>query len=681
MKNVLSLILFLIFSINTFALSKSIEKTYTKATLSFDQSSIVFDDVDKVIKEQVIWAKLTLKHKPGWHSYWENPADSGQPTTISWTFPENISAREIVWDYPTIFYLGPIVNYGYDQIANLIIPIKINQAPVTKNILFTADVNWLVCEEECIPENAFFEFNFPSSVTSYKSNDASTIYSKRDKLLSTQHIKTSFNILNDQFNLKIPNSISENNIKSLYFFPKEHPVIKYKKSQEIEQKDGFMILSTEGISTGLTEISGFLQVNTINDQFYIRVSASNEIKIASSSLSFLTFMAFAFLGGLILNIMPCVFPVLSLKVLAMVQKAKQEPLKIKQESLAYTFGVLISFYLLVSILVLLKALGQQIGWGFQLQSPIFIYFMMALMMLVGLNLNGFFELPNWLISVPGKLSSVHTKTTTQNNNWGSFFTGVLAVIIATPCTAPFMAPAIGFAFTQPLLINLLIFTALGIGFSSPYVLVSFFPDLISFIPKPGKWMIRAKHILAIPMYLTVLWLISVFYFQLNIIGLVIALCLVLALVIYCLTGVFESKTIQTLYKILTILLIMGLSFLVYNLELKSKPLSTEATFEKLDTILANNQSAFVDVTAAWCLSCKVNEELVLNTNEIQTFFSKNKIEYIVLDWTNEDPLISNYLSSFKREGVPLYVYYNNGKKKILPQVLTKKMIKNLVQEN
>lgn len=679
----LCLIIFsLLFSLQSLADTATVSTQYTEANLSFSQKNIVTNPVNQTINNQVVWAKLTLNHRDGWHSYWKNPGDSGLPTKLKWTLPEFMSAGEMLWAHPSIFYLGPIVNFGYKKESTILIPITIKSSPDLSDIKINAAASWLVCKEECIPEKAEFTISMPLSDQPDLSSHSKTIHHIKDTLLMTPHIKTTFQIVNSVFELKLPSSLEVKQTDSVYFYPEQHNAIVYKDKQALIETNQDFFIQAEAKLNAPNQVTGIIQITSAEKTDYIRVVAEQDKpKEAVSIMAILTFLIFAFIGGLILNIMPCVFPVLSLKVLSIVQKAKQSHQKIKQEAIAYTIGVLSSFYVLVVLLLIFKTIGHQIGWGFQLQSPVFIYFMIGLMMLVGLNLNGLFELPSFLAAVPGKLGTVHTKTTTQNNQWGSFFTGVLAVIIATPCTAPFMAPAIGFAFTQSVFINVLIFTALGLGFSFPYLIIAYIPRLISFLPKPGQWMNTAKHVLAIPMYLTVVWLIAIFYMQLNIIGVVIALCLVLALISYCLSVSFESDIIKSIIKLIIVLLILGLSMLVSKID-QSTPKSTETKqIYQLNSALKNKEATFVDVTAAWCLSCKVNERLILDTPDIQDAFKDNNVNYIVLDWTNENEYITQYLASFDRQGVPLYVFYNKeGESKVLPQILTKKMVYDLFED-
>ena len=373
---------------------------------------------------------------------------------------------------------------------------------------------------------------------------------------------------------------------------------------------------------------------------------------------------FAFIGGIILNIMPCVFPVLSLKIIALVEQRSSNIIS----GLSYTVGVLVSLFIVSGILIILRKIGFVVGWGYGLQSPTFVMLLSYLLFVVGLNLSGFFSIPMFSI-----------KELDLKNTLGSFFTGVLAVLVATPCTAPFMATAIGFAFAQPPITNLLIFQVLGLGFALPYLLLSIFPNLLSFLPKPGLWMEKFKEFLAFPMYLSSVWLLWVVVRQTssNLVLTVMsgAVLIVFTIWVWNIVGSFKA-----LWRHFFIVLLIFIDFTIFKI---SYDLINHAQQEKhvvysgsvLNTLLDQRRKILVVVTADWCITCKINETLVLSSNIIQDAIKKSNIVYLLADWTKRDKKITDYVKGFNRIGVPLYVLYDSrGEYKILPQILTQKIV-------
>jgi len=375
------------------------------------------------------------------------------------------------------------------------------------------------------------------------------------------------------------------------------------------------------------------------------------------------FWAMAFLGGLILNVMPCVLPILSLKAMQLVSSTQKKPF------LYYLMGVLLSFLILFLMMTLVKKTGQELGWGFQLQSPFVVLSLVYTMVVVGLSLSGLFVVPNWLYAIPFKLGSLQ-------KNGSHFLSGCLAVILATPCTAPFMAPAIGFAFLQSPFIGFTVIMSMALGFLFPFLLLLVYPKSHLLIPKPGPWMTTLKEALAFPLYLSSVWLIWVLAQQIGAISVVscgIGICMLLA---YCWT---YPKLSQPLFKAFLVF-ITGLVFVFsfYLIQPSSNPVLKNRVTD-IQSLLDLKKAVFVNVTAAWCLTCQVNDLNVLRNDTVVDFFKKNNIEVITLDWTNNDPEITHFLSSFNRKGVPLYLYYPPGKSKpiILPQLLTIRTILSL----
>ena len=379
---------------------------------------------------------------------------------------------------------------------------------------------------------------------------------------------------------------------------------------------------------------------------------------------------FAFLGGIILNIMPCVFPVLSLKVLSLAKENNHRVLS----GLSYTIGILVSFLVVSAILIILKKVGFVLGWGYNLQSPMFVILLTYILFLVGLNLSGFFNFSIFAVSKP-KINSILSH----------FSTGVLAVIVATPCTAPFMATAIGFALTQPPLITLAIFQALGLGFALPYLILASSPVLLSFLPKPGRWMQILKELLAFPMYGSAAWLLWVAVRQTNS-NLLLTINIGLIFLVMTIWSWQFIKPIHGKWKHFWLIILLFINFIpikmsydmTNNTYKEEQVIFSESTLQQL---LQQHQKVLVVVSADWCITCKVNEQMVLLSGTIQDAIKKYNVIYMYADWTKRDEKITNYIDSFDRSGVPLYVLYDaEGKHKILPQILTQKIVLDHLEE-
>ena len=410
------------------------------------------------------------------------------------------------------------------------------------------------------------------------------------------------------------------------------------------------------------------------------VVSQESLTVKQNSISLLSALLFAFLGGLILNLMPCVFPVLSMKAMSLVKHANEPSVVIKRHGLVYTFGVLASFILLGVCLLVLQATGQQIGWGFQLQSPLFVSVIVIVLFVLGLSLSGFVEIGASLMGVGSGLAQ-------QSGYKGSFFTGVLAVIVATPCTAPFMGPAVGFALTQSPLVTLLVLSALGFGLALPYLLLCYFPLLSTRLPKPGAWMRTLQQFLAFPMYATAAWLIWVLGLQtgINYVFAVLISCILVALAIWLWQNSSSaSRHWRIIGRIIVLFVLIAIAVMLLNVP--KATLTTQLnnsdssgvnyqtfSMQGLNELREQGSPVFVNMTAAWCITCLANEKVALSTAQLKQYFADNKIVYLKGDWTNQDASITQYLESFGRSSVPLYVYYPAGsanEPSVLPQILT-----------
>jgi thiol:disulfide interchange protein len=409
----------------------------------------------------------------------------------------------------------------------------------------------------------------------------------------------------------------------------------------------------------------------------------------TDDVSFMQAMFLAFLGGIILNLMPCVFPVLSMKALSLVKMSEREQRHAATHGLLYTAGILLCFLAIAGLMIALQVAGSKIGWGFQLQNPVVVLLLAYLLFVMGMNMSGFFEFRgSFLANIGHKLASHHGYT-------GTFFTGMLATLVATPCTAPFMATAMGYALTQPAAVALSVFAALGLGLAAPYLALCFIPPLRKSLPRPGAWMETFRQFMAFPLYASVAWLVWVYAQQASgsyavLLALIGLICLALAVWIGRHTPTRQPMKLAlrgfAIFATFIALLIAACSGMLPqtqatqagNIGMDYTPFSNDALNKAMD----GNDPIFIDMTAAWCITCKVNEKLALDTKETRTLFKQKNVRVMVGDWTNQNPEITEFLQSYGRSGVPLYVYIgprdmNSGKRPdavVLPQLLTSSVI-------
>lgn len=635
---------------------------------------------------------------PHWHTYWLNPGDSGLPTTIHWKLPENSSAGDILWPIPSRISLGTITNYGYSNEVTLLSKIKI---PATTKVgeTFTAQahVEWLVCNEECIPQEVDLALNLPIVAQGSSTGSGSPLIQQALAQLpvaSPWPVRVENNT--DGLNVQIGLSESQaKQINDIWFYPADWGVIVQNIDQPFKVTTDGVVLSLKTGESALKANQALKGILVITEQTANGPVATGftieQIPVTASiyhktDIGFVTALLLALAGGLILNLMPCVFPVLSLKALSLVSHANQSPLQIRLQGWVYTAGVLASFGLLAAVLVILKAGGAQIGWGFQFQSPLFVLAMAYLMFLVGLNLSGVFV-------IGGRIAGVGSSLADRGGYSGSFFTGVLATIVATPCTAPFMAAALGYALVQPAVKLFAIFFSLGFGLALPYLVLANWPGLQRWLPRPGMWMERTKQVLAFPMYAATVWLVWVLAQQAGANAVLITLSGLVALAfaawLYDTTRNTRTERVGTVGALVTFLLTFfvgysGVSLNAQTDETETNNLAVHAnrnwepySAERLQSLLAEGKPVFLNFTASWCISCLVNEKVALSHSDVKDAFNTAGITYLKGDWTKRDAEITAILTQFGRSGVPLYAFYpagNNSKPVELPQVLTPNIV-------
>ena len=602
---------------------------------------------------------LKVSMDKGWHTYWRNPGDSGGPIEIDWDLPKGFSVSDIKWPLPEKIEYPPLMTYGYEDFV--IYPMVLSIPADYSDDYFEMAADILICADVCIPESG----KISSNLLDIESD--SLIYEWLESIPSKSlPITTS---LNDN-NLEIRFTF-EKEIKEIYFFPDENNSIDYSSKQNFYKKDDGYFLSIKLFNDEFQNVSGVLDI----DGTGYNVSNGTFEDFNEEGLSLITALIFALIGGLILNLMPCVFPVISLKVLSFVSMGGSSPRKIRNHALVFTVGVIASFMLIALTIVLLKQAGNFVGWGFQLQSPLIVGLLSLVMVFISLVLitdNSFGESLTKLGNIGGS----------ENGYYSSFLTGVLAVVVASPCTAPFMGAALGYALIQPSGETVPIFLSLSLGFSLPYLLLAANPKLIDFLPKPGDWMVTLKEFFAFPMLATALWLLWVFSLQVNQI-------LVIFLLIGWLLLALNFWIFQKEYKTINKVIFLGISIfsMIYflpeteDIETEQNLIIGSATewYEGIEDDLRNkNQPYFINFTAAWCITCQSNEITAFSKDGFKNLLEEKNIEYIKADWTNRNDAITRSLKKYGRSGVPFYVYWEPGfeNPKILPAILTDQIIKN-----
>jgi thiol:disulfide interchange protein len=666
-------------------------------------------EVSSIAPGQSFWVALEFNIRDGWHTYWRNPGDSGQATSLKWQLPPGFTAGDIVWTTPHRFELPPLVNYGYAKHAVHLVRITAPKDLKTGTpAALSAKASWLVCSDVCIPEDADLQVKLPvnGEMGAVDPAAAALFAAARSELPGAEPAVTTARIQNGQLIIALGKEWGATlpQIKSLAFFPYDEGGIEYAAPQTMTRsKDAVelaMKLGDQPAKAGsirgvllATEQSGNETVTVpleIGANFSVAGAGRSAAEAGDKSeTSIPVLLLLAILGGLILNLMPCVFPVLSIKAMGLVEQAKKHPAIVRTKGMVFAAGVIGSMLCLAAALLALRAGGEQIGWGFQLQSPLFVTLMVYLLLAVGLNLSGVFE-------VGGSLAGIGDGLTQGDGYRASFFTGVLTTLVATPCTAPFMAAAVGAALTKPPLVALCIFAALGFGLSLPYLLLSFAPWLRRIMPKPGAWMDTLKQVFAFPIYASAAWLLWVLAQEASSIGLGAALAgaILIALAAWAYQkskssgsgGRATALVTATLALVLAIVLpvrfadVAAASTGVSSGSAQSADEWKPYDAAQLTKLTAAGRPLLVNFTASWCLTCLVNERNAFTDAAVQDVFRRKGVTLMKGDWTNRDPAITQALAAFGRAGVPLYVVYNSkpgsSDPLILPQLLTSSAVQS-----
>ena len=674
------------------------------------RAELVAHAPDGVQTGKTFWLGLQLQHAREWHTYWRNPGDSGLPTQLEFILPPGLEVGPVIWPLPKKLSAGTLTNYGFDGDALLAVAVKVTsayRAPSNGQLPVQLHANWLVCLLECIPQEGDFALQLPtqSSFANHAKAFTSLIEQQATQLATPQKAAR----FDGDFLVAAVEGLPAAWVgQKLSIFPTEPELLESSTDQHAlaEQswqgstwsvrlpvstarndsptKLGWLLVSQvtgesrQGVELVLP-VSGAWPSPTV--KAYAEVSASKLASTATPSANidgafgFILALAGALLGGLILNAMPCVLPILAIKVLGFAQHGASKHLR-RLTGVAYTVGVVASFLALGSAVLVLRTMGEQLGWGFQLQTPAVVAALAVLFTLIALNLWDVFSLGNVL---PTNLASLQSRHPVVD----ALLSGVLAVAVASPCTAPFMGASLGVAMTMPTWQALSVFACMGLGLAMPFLLASWVPAVAQALPKPGMWMVNLRHALAFPMLATVIWLLWVFGLQTSVTQVMLLLggLLVVALTVWaCRFRTALARAIQ----------VSGLLAIVWiGLEVLASPSATPQTQAPSTTVrtatqasgdlwqhwtatavqteLAQGHAVFVDFTAAWCVTCQINKQTTLNQPELLADFAAKQVRLMRADWTRRDPAISRALAELGRSGVPVYVLYAPNR---APQVLS-----------
>ena len=649
---------------------------------------------------------LRLKHAPHWHTYWQNPGDSGMPTTIQWKLPAGFKAGPIQWPVPELLPVPPLMNYGYE--GEVLLPIELVAIPADwpagQPAKLAARVDWLVCKDVCIPGGADLELTLPVGAASPAPDTRWTaMFDKALAALPGGPITDAkAQTADGKIELRFPKRKLGDKV---YVYSSIEGLVEHAAPQSARQIGEDVVVSfpvTQQLSAAEPRIAGVVTgldakalsfaapmpgklvagpglpagMSTATDPGTRKTGnlATGGAGGEADQLSFGLALVLALLGGMILNLMPCVFPILSLKVLGFAQGDRNNVRAQRASGVAFAAGVVLSFLALAGALLALRAAGDAVGWGFQLQSPVVVSLLALLFFALGLNLSGVFEFGSFL---PSGLASAQAKNPVVD----AALSGVLAAVVASPCTAPFMGAALGFAVTQSPAMALAIFAALGVGMALPYLLLAWFPAWLKHLPKPGPWLATFKQVLAFPLYATVVWLAWVLVLQTS--GDIIPR-FGTGLVLVGLAAWLLGRARGMAGRVLAVIaLAAGIAAAWPHAE--EAPASSAASAPKegwtayskaaLTEAAAAGKPVFIDFTAAWCVTCQVNKKVVLETREVRDAFAAKNIVLMRGDWTRRDPEITAALSEFGRSGVPVYALYLPGKPPVLlPEILRTQII-------
>jgi thiol:disulfide interchange protein/DsbC/DsbD-like thiol-disulfide interchange protein len=633
---------------------------------------------------QTVTLALVMRPSQGWHGYWKNPGDSGIETSITWTLPNGVTAGPIQYPVPDRLTISGLMNYVYEGAYAQLIDVAVPAGVASGTRLpLRGRVDYLACTDQiCVPESA--QIATELEVGSGGARDPA-FDGYRSALPKPLDRPGTFQVAGDRFRLAVPVAAGMQ-VSEAYFFPLTDGALAYAAPQRVTRSGNSLIVETEagGQAGSLGAIEGVLEVG--EDQGLMLTARPGAVPAGGAALApaveesgderstFLLALLGAVAGGLLLNVMPCVFPILSLKALSLAKAGGGES-EVRREALAYTAGAVLLCLALGGALLAIRAGGSAAGWAFQLQDPRVILLLLLLVTAIALNLAGLFELPNL---------GIGQRLTRSKGVSGAFWTGGLAAFVATPCTGPFMGAALGAALILPAPAALAVFAGLGLGLALPFLLLGFVPALRRRLPRPGPWMDRFRRLMSIPMFLTALGLAWILGRQSGVDGMALGLAaaLILSLALWWMGRGPRSAwvplapaALATVAALLLVPTATDPAVAAPAGELQSQPFSES----KLSELRGESRPVFVYFTADWCVTCKVNEKAALERDEVARAFAKRKVAVLVGDWTRGDAAISRFLAKHGRSGVPLYLYYAPGKDvQVLPQILTPGRLTSMV---
>ena len=687
------------------AIAEPITTTYSTVDLVAEHASLPADG-------GTVTLGLYLEPNPGWHAYWLNPGDAGLAPRMRWDLSEGFEAAPFDFPVPHILPFIDLITYAYEEsillLSDVTVPAGLSPG---ESVQLQGRASWVVCDDElCVPENTTLSLTLPVGDGGPDAAQAGRFAAARARLPEPVEWPAQFERLDGTVRVAIETPEAASDATDPYLYVSERYLVEYgQQSISFTPRGAVVSMDAARRQTEATSFSALLTfTDGAGDERAFSFDVQEGTGVAGSvlggsggsltpaaqsytGLSFGLALLFAFIGGVVLNLMPCVFPILSMKALSLVKLSHTDQRVAAQSGLLYTAGILVAFALIGGALIALREAGQAVGWGFQLQSPVVNLTLGLLMLGIALNLFGVFE-------VGTRVMGAGQALTAGGERRAAFFTGLLAVVVATPCTAPFMAGALGYALVQPAAVALSVFLSLGLGLAFPYLLLSYVPAAGRVLPKPGPWMATFKHVLAFPMLATAVWLFWVIGKQLGVdsmtVGLLAALCFAFAVWAY---GRVAHARRPYAWRAAAALGLIGAVFIGLRIEnYRAAPVSlagTDAgtlgqlelehfTPERVTGHIDAGEPTFLYFTADWCVSCKVNERVALATDAVGEAFNERGIKVVEGDWTSEDPLITEWLGRYGRVGVPLYLYFPEGSSldspTILPQILLPEIVINAI---
>jgi DsbC/DsbD-like thiol-disulfide interchange protein/cytochrome c biogenesis protein CcdA len=639
--------------------------TSPRATVS------LVSDTDQATPGKPFRIGLYIRLASGWHTYWKNPGDAGVPPELTLTLPPGSQAGPILWPVPRRVAEGPLMTYAYT--GDLLLPVSVTPTPDSSTATVKAHAEWLVCREICVPEEGDFQLTLPNGTAAPSAQ--APLFAALDRQVPRPSPWQAVVSKDGTLWLQGP-ELTRTAVVDAWFIPDKPGVIRDSAAQPLTVWQG-------GFTLGLTPGKSFLPDAGLSGILSVRDRSGLETDVSlradpgvvpppPPTMRLARILGLAFLGGLILNLMPCVFPVLAMKVVALAGIARSGA---RWQAVAYTTGVLVAFASLGAALLVARAAGTAAGWGFQFQSPAFVAAMTWLLFAVGLNLSGVFQIGTGLTRTGHGLAI-------RGGQLGSFFTGLLAVVVATPCTAPFMGVAIAAGLAAPPAVTMLVFLVMGLGLAAPYAILAAVPALGRVAPKPGRWMELLRQALAFPMYAASAWLIWVISQEAGPAGVLgTAAGLVLLGFAAWVLGVAQNasgggrrvgQSAAAAAFLVALAVLTGIATApAVTAGVVAETGTERFTQARLAALRAEGRAVFVNMTAAWCVTCLVNERIAISTNSVRRAFADHNVAYLKGDWTRQDPEITSYLRENGRDGVPLYVYYPpGGQPDVLPQILT-----------